>query len=101
MFYKVRLPQLGPNLVLGGGGWGETEITLLLALLGAPLTPPPHRRSSSGFKDPWEENWQQFSEQFPPLLKERLAALYGLQTSIATARCGARVHRGLVLSQEP
>ncbi|NWQ71337.1 TNPO2 protein, partial [Neopipo cinnamomea] len=25
-----------------------------------------------------EENWQQFSEQFPPLLKERLAAFYGV-----------------------
>ena len=24
------------------------------------------------------ENWQQFSEQFPPLLKERLAAFYGV-----------------------
>ena len=31
-----------------------------------------------GFKDQvGEENWQQFSEQFPPLLKERLAAFYG------------------------
>ncbi|NXO86697.1 TNPO2 protein, partial [Sitta europaea] len=25
-----------------------------------------------------EENWQQFSEQFPPLLKDRLAAFYGV-----------------------
>ncbi|XP_048105028.1 transportin-2-like [Alosa alosa] len=25
-----------------------------------------------------EENWQQFSEQFPPILKERLAACYGV-----------------------
>ncbi|RMB90075.1 hypothetical protein DUI87_33530 [Hirundo rustica rustica] len=25
-----------------------------------------------------EQNWQQFSEQFPPLLKERLAAFYGV-----------------------
>nr|XP_025839309.1 transportin-2 [Vulpes vulpes] len=32
-----------------------------------------------GFKDQvGEENWQQFSEQFPPLLKERLAAFYGV-----------------------
>ncbi|CAB1342426.1 unnamed protein product, partial [Coregonus sp. 'balchen'] len=31
-----------------------------------------------GFKDQvGEENWQQFSEQFPPLLKERLSACYG------------------------
>ncbi|XP_025914093.1 transportin-2 [Apteryx rowi] len=32
-----------------------------------------------GFKDQvGEENWQQFSEQFPPLLKDRLAAFYGV-----------------------
>ncbi|KAK1885679.1 Transportin-2 [Dissostichus eleginoides] len=32
-----------------------------------------------GFKEQvGEENWQQFSEQFPPLLKERLAACYGV-----------------------
>lgn len=32
-----------------------------------------------GFKDQvGEENWQQFSEQFPPLLKERLSACYGV-----------------------
>uniref|UniRef100_A0A2I3G746 Transportin-1 n=1 Tax=Nomascus leucogenys TaxID=61853 RepID=A0A2I3G746_NOMLE len=32
-----------------------------------------------GFKDQvGEDNWQQFSEQFPPLLKERLAAFYGV-----------------------
>ncbi|TFK01396.1 PIN2/TERF1-interacting telomerase inhibitor 1 [Platysternon megacephalum] len=32
-----------------------------------------------GFKDQvGEENWQQFSEQFPPLLKERLAVFYGV-----------------------
>uniref|UniRef100_A0AAY5KTB8 Importin N-terminal domain-containing protein n=1 Tax=Esox lucius TaxID=8010 RepID=A0AAY5KTB8_ESOLU len=31
-----------------------------------------------GFKDQvGEENWQQFSEQFPPQLKERLSACYG------------------------
>lgn len=32
-----------------------------------------------GFKDQvGDENWQQFSEQFPPLLKERLSACYGV-----------------------
>uniref|UniRef100_A0A8B9H7Z7 Transportin-1 n=1 Tax=Astyanax mexicanus TaxID=7994 RepID=A0A8B9H7Z7_ASTMX len=32
-----------------------------------------------GFKDQvGEENWQQFSEQFPPQLKERLSACYGV-----------------------
>uniref|UniRef100_A0A671KTA2 Transportin-1 n=1 Tax=Sinocyclocheilus anshuiensis TaxID=1608454 RepID=A0A671KTA2_9TELE len=32
-----------------------------------------------GFKDQvGEENWQQFSEQFPPILKERLSACYGV-----------------------
>uniref|UniRef100_A0A671MKZ2 Transmembrane protein 104 n=1 Tax=Sinocyclocheilus anshuiensis TaxID=1608454 RepID=A0A671MKZ2_9TELE len=32
-----------------------------------------------GFKDQvGEDNWQQFSEQFPPLLKERLSACYGV-----------------------
>ncbi|XP_069803808.1 transportin-2 isoform X2 [Dendropsophus ebraccatus] len=32
-----------------------------------------------GFKEQvGEENWNQFSEQFPPLLKERLAAFYGV-----------------------
>uniref|UniRef100_A0A8B9UGU9 Transportin 2 n=1 Tax=Anas zonorhyncha TaxID=75864 RepID=A0A8B9UGU9_9AVES len=32
-----------------------------------------------GFKDQvGEENWHQFSEQFPPLLKDRLAAFYGV-----------------------
>uniref|UniRef100_H3CCA7 Transportin-1 n=1 Tax=Tetraodon nigroviridis TaxID=99883 RepID=H3CCA7_TETNG len=32
-----------------------------------------------GFKEQvGEENWQQFSEQFPPLLKERLSACYGV-----------------------
>uniref|UniRef100_A0A4W3H1M6 Transportin 2 n=1 Tax=Callorhinchus milii TaxID=7868 RepID=A0A4W3H1M6_CALMI len=32
-----------------------------------------------GFKEQvGEENWQQFSEQFPPLLKERLSAFYGV-----------------------
>ena len=79
MFYKVRPPQLGPNLVLGGGGWGETEITLLLPCSGAPLTAPPSLQILHGYKDQvGEENWQQFSEQFPPLLKERLAAFYGV-----------------------
>uniref|UniRef100_A0A669R244 Transportin-1 n=1 Tax=Phasianus colchicus TaxID=9054 RepID=A0A669R244_PHACC len=32
-----------------------------------------------GFKDQvGEDNWHQFSEQFPPLLKDRLAAFYGV-----------------------
>ncbi|KAJ3615086.1 hypothetical protein NHX12_018654 [Muraenolepis orangiensis] len=32
-----------------------------------------------GFKEQvGDDNWQQFSEQFPPLLKERLAACYGV-----------------------
>ncbi|KAG7281927.1 hypothetical protein CRUP_002985 [Coryphaenoides rupestris] len=35
-----------------------------------------------------DENWQQFSEQFPPLLKERLAACYGI-SSVYFGRTGA------------
>lgn len=60
-------------------GWGETEIILLSCCSGAPLTPLLSLQILHGFKDQvGEENWQQFSEQFPPLLKERLAAFYGV-----------------------
>lgn len=42
-------------------------------------SPPASLQILHGFKDQvGEENWQQFSEQFPPLLKERLAAFYGV-----------------------
>lgn len=42
-------------------------------------SPPASSQILHGFKDQvGEENWQQFSEQFPPLLKERLAAFYGV-----------------------
>ena len=42
------------------------------------LTPPPPQ-ILHGFKDQvGEDNWHQFSEQFPPLLKDRLAAFYGV-----------------------
>lgn len=66
MFYKVS-----PGGVLGGvrgGFWG----------LRGSLTPP-SPQILHGFKaQVGEENWQQFSEQFPPLLKERLGAFYGV-----------------------
>ncbi|KAI1229659.1 hypothetical protein IHE44_0010991 [Lamprotornis superbus] len=40
---------------------------------------PPFPQILHGFKaQVGEENWQQFSEQFPPLLKDRLAAFYGV-----------------------
>uniref|UniRef100_A0A2I3S249 Transportin 2 n=2 Tax=Pan TaxID=9596 RepID=A0A2I3S249_PANTR len=47
-----------------------------------------------GFKDQvGEDNWQQFSEQFPPLLKERLAAFYGVSVCVVvggiTGECAA------------
>lgn len=70
MFYKVRssvrdgqrsaLPLVHGCLAL------EPILCFLLQIL-------------HGFKEQvGEENWQQFSEQFPPLLKERLAACYGV-----------------------
>lgn len=44
-----------------------------------PIVNPASLQILHGFKDQvGEENWQQFSEQFPPLLKERLAAFYGV-----------------------
>lgn len=43
------------------------------------LHPPHLPQILHGFKEQaGEESWQQFSEQFPPLLKERLAAFYGV-----------------------
>lgn len=60
-------------------GWRETEIILLSCCSKVPLTPLLSLQILHGFKDQvGEENWQQFSEQFPPLLKERLAAFYGV-----------------------
>ena len=53
------------------------EARFICSVLGAP--PPRPQQILHGFKDQvGEENWQQFSEQFPPLLKERLAAFYGV-----------------------
>lgn len=50
----------------------ETSVALV-------LTPSSASQILHGFKEQvGEENWQQFSEQFPPLLKERLAACYGV-----------------------
>lgn len=68
MFYKVRL------LLVTWETWG-------LDTTGLPqcTVTPASLQILHGFKDQvGEENWQQFSEQFPPLLKERLAAFYGV-----------------------
>lgn len=80
MFYKVRL-LLHPDVVPGGGRgkalWGERLSSSDLFWVSP--SNPPNPQILHGFKDQvGEENWQQFSEQFPPLLKERLAAFYGV-----------------------
>lgn len=62
---------------MGVGLWGE-RLHLMALPRGRP-SPPASSQILHGFKDQvGEENWQQFSEQFPPLLKERLAAFYGV-----------------------
>lgn len=68
MFYKVRL------LLVTWESWGVGTTGLP-----QPIVTPASLQILHGFKDQvGEENWQQFSEQFPPLLKERLAAFYGV-----------------------
>lgn len=79
MFYKVSpvLALIQAFMVaLGHTLRGE----VMFFLLGSQHpSPPSSTQILHGFKDQvGEDNWQQFSEQFPPLLKERLAAFYGV-----------------------
>lgn len=70
MFYKVTAGRGGSGAPrLFGGGPAEPPVWFLA----------PSPQILHGFKaQVGEENWQQFSEQFPPLLKDRLAAFYGV-----------------------
>lgn len=71
MFYKVRSSVTDGQRVLLCH-W------CVLALFWSPSSAS-SLQILHGFKEQvGEENWQQFSEQFPPLLKERLAACYGV-----------------------
>lgn len=83
MFYKVssRVALLDPWESAAGRASGGGRPSSSRSGLGhpSPPCPPASPQILHGFKDQvGEENWQQFSEQFPPLLKERLAAFYGV-----------------------
>lgn len=68
MFYKVRSSVTDWFALSLRRGWFVFEPILCFV-----------SQILHGFKEQvGEENWQQFSEQFPPLLKERLAACYGV-----------------------
>lgn len=79
MFYKVTLLAWGveglfQTACLKAAG---SEFVVLVLVDDADCVMSP--QILHGFKEQvGEENWQQFSEQFPPLLKERLAACYGV-----------------------
>lgn len=86
MFYKVSsCLALMLSWEAAGGGVGGGRRSLPGERLHSEgsaaghASPPASPQILHGFKDQvGEENWQQFSEQFPPLLKERLAAFYGV-----------------------
>ncbi|CAB1459097.1 unnamed protein product [Pleuronectes platessa] len=94
------MPILGLNLnpefisVCNNATWAIGEISMQM---GSGTTVAAFHKTMilHAFKDQvGEENWQQFSEQFPPLLKERLSACYGV--NIGEGNWGAQPNLPLV-----